>query len=159
MSESSRIRRRGVMSMTVALSSQMLSAAAGGRWAEGREGPDDKLRSADFRGIARTLRLSRAKAQHMAGTAAASFDGLLELESTFYQAGYDGGFPHGEVHGLFEGRELGRDKSWELWEELGYYEGAAKLWQAILGSQGDGANPRFVLERDPDSHRTLLIRE
>lgn len=65
-----------------------------------------------------------------------SFDPLLDLEQQFYQRGFDAGRPHGELHGLFEGRELGRDKAWELCEEVGYYEGMARLWKGILEAQG-----------------------
>lgn len=63
-------------------------------------------------------------------------DSLLSLEDTFYQEGLASGQPHGELHGLFEGRALGREKCWELWEEVGYYEGAAQLWKAVLVAQG-----------------------
>lgn len=63
-------------------------------------------------------------------------DYLLTLEERFYQEGLDSGTPHGQLHGLFEGRALGREKGWELWEEVGYYEGVAKLWKAVLVSQG-----------------------
>jgi len=64
------------------------------------------------------------------------FDSLLDLETQFYSTGWNSGFPHGELHGLFEGRELGREKSWELWEEIGYYQGVARLWKVILKRQG-----------------------
>ncbi|GAA6044356.1 hypothetical protein JCM8097_008404, partial [Rhodosporidiobolus ruineniae] len=42
----------------------------------------------------------------------------------------------GELHGLFEGRELGRDKAWELWEEIGYAEGTARVWGKVLEKNG-----------------------
>ncbi|GAA6044361.1 hypothetical protein JCM8097_008409, partial [Rhodosporidiobolus ruineniae] len=42
----------------------------------------------------------------------------------------------GELHGLFEGRELGRDKAWELWEEIGYAEGTARFWGKVLEKNG-----------------------
>ncbi|KAK4705246.1 hypothetical protein P7C70_g961, partial [Phenoliferia sp. Uapishka_3] len=66
----------------------------------------------------------------------ADLDDLLSLEETFYAQGMAVGRPHGELHGLFEGRALGREKCWELWEEVGYYEGAAQLWKAVLAAQG-----------------------
>lgn len=55
------------------------------------------------------------------------------LTSSFYTAGYDEGFAHGRLHGLFEGRQLGQEKAWELWEEVGFYEGYARTYLAKLG--------------------------
>lgn len=63
-------------------------------------------------------------------------DDLVSLEDRFYEEGWAQGAPHGELHGLFEGRALGREKAWELWEEVGYYEGVATLWRGILIAQG-----------------------
>jgi hypothetical protein len=40
------------------------------------------------------------------------------------------------LHGLFEGRELGKEKAFEIWEELGYYEGWAGLFMENLKSTG-----------------------
>jgi hypothetical protein len=54
----------------------------------------------------------------------------------FYDTGYEEGFAHGRNHGLIEGRALGTDKGFEIWEELGYYEGFALTWQAIYAKQG-----------------------
>ncbi|OCF41924.1 hypothetical protein I317_04226 [Kwoniella heveanensis CBS 569] len=67
---------------------------------------------------------------------------ITHMESTFYQEGYQSGFEHGKLHGIFEGRELGNEKSWELWEEIGYYEGWASLWVGQLESKAgiDGKN-------------------
>lgn len=67
--------------------------------------------------------------------ASLDLENLLSIEDTFYQQGLDSGQPHGELHGLFEGRALGREKCWELWEEVGYYEGAARLWKTVLIAQ------------------------
>jgi len=36
---------------------------------------------------------------------------------------------------LIEGRALGREQGFEMWEELGYYEGFALAWRAILIKQ------------------------
>ncbi|GAA6057358.1 hypothetical protein JCM3770_005724 [Rhodotorula araucariae] len=62
-------------------------------------------------------------------------DSLLHLEHTFYAQGLAQGLPHGHLHGLIEGRELGRDNAWALWEEIGYCNGTALLWKAILAHQ------------------------
>ncbi|KAF8531454.1 hypothetical protein JB92DRAFT_2803441 [Gautieria morchelliformis] len=58
-------------------------------------------------------------------------EGLLHIEQTFFDAGYEDGHAHGRIHGQIEGRALGREKGFELWEEIGFYEGFAKLWQAV----------------------------
>ncbi|TNY22997.1 hypothetical protein DMC30DRAFT_86992 [Rhodotorula diobovata] len=59
-------------------------------------------------------------------------DGVLDLERDFYDQGLASGLPHGHLHGLIEGRELGRDHAWTLWDEIGHLEGTALLWRAIL---------------------------
>lgn len=67
------------------------------------------------------------------------------LTTRFYDEGYQDGFAHGGLHGLFEGRQLGQEKAWELWEEIGFYEGFARLWLAKLGAErGDVCGSRKV---------------
>lgn len=66
-------------------------------------------------------------------------DYLTTLEDQFYQQGLDAGTAHGELHGLFEGRALGKEKAWELWEEVGYYVGVARFWKAVLSASGGGS--------------------
>lgn len=58
----------------------------------------------------------------------------------FYDVGYEDGFQHGQIHGRIEGRELGRQKGFEMWEELGLYEGFAMLWKVANenGESNDG---------------------
>ena len=58
----------------------------------------------------------------------------------FYTAGYDDGYAHGRLHGLLEGRALGAEKGFELWEELGFYEGAARLWTAVFSTDSNGTD-------------------
>lgn len=65
---------------------------------------------------------------------------LVNLEESFYRDGFDSGQPHGQLHGLFEGRALGRERAWELWEEVGYYEGTARLWRSVLLAQGKASS-------------------
>jgi predicted transposase YdaD len=65
-------------------------------------------------------------------------DYLTNLEETFYQQGLAAGTAHGELHGLFEGRALGKEKAWELWEEVGYYQGVALFWKTVLTASGGG---------------------
>jgi len=60
---------------------------------------------------------------------------LVHLEQTFYDAGYTDGFAHGRTHGLIEGRALGCEKGFEIWEEIGFYEGFARTCQAIHDAQ------------------------
>jgi len=61
---------------------------------------------------------------------------LVNVEQTFYEEGYKDGFAHGRIHGSIEGRALGREKGFEMWEELGFYEGFALLWRAVLSQRG-----------------------
>ena len=58
----------------------------------------------------------------------------------FYSIGYEDGYKHGRLHGLIEGRALGAEKGFELWEELGFYEGAARLWSAIASTDASGTD-------------------
>ncbi|KDN52958.1 DUF1715-domain-containing protein [Tilletiaria anomala UBC 951] len=59
-------------------------------------------------------------------------DKLNNLEETAFGHGYAGGFTHGALHGKFEGRALGREKGFDIWGEVGYYEGMAAMWQRLL---------------------------
>jgi hypothetical protein len=54
---------------------------------------------------------------------------------SFYKSGYNAGFSHGQAHGIFEGRTLGQEKGFEIWEELGYYQGTAIFWQAVAQNE------------------------
>lgn len=99
----------------------------------------DEIHFAAFRSVRfcapLRINLSRLPCAQMADDADMS-DFLLTLEDRFYAQGMEGGTAHGELHGVFEGRALGREKGWELWEEVGYYEGVATFWRAILTAQG-----------------------
>ncbi|KAF8554357.1 hypothetical protein OG21DRAFT_1398439, partial [Imleria badia] len=46
------------------------------------------------------------------------------------------GFAHDRIHGLIEGRALGREKGFEIWEEIGFYERFALIWKAIHAQRG-----------------------
>ena len=69
----------------------------------------------------------------------------LYSKKSFYTAGYDDGHAHGRLHGLIEGRTLGAEKGFELWEELGFYEGAARLWASILSTDSSNGTDACVL--------------
>ena len=58
-------------------------------------------------------------------------DKLSTLEDVAYQDGYADGEAHGKLHGLFEGRELGTLKGFEVWEEIGFIQGAARFWLQV----------------------------
>lgn len=57
-------------------------------------------------------------------------------DSRFYDEGYAAGHAHGKLHGLFEGRQLGLEKAWEIWEEVGFYEGFASVVERKLAASG-----------------------
>ena len=59
--------------------------------------------------------------------------------------GYEEGYAHGRLHGLIEGRALGAEKGFELWEELGFYEGAARLWTAVSSTEAINGTDGCVL--------------
>ncbi|KAN0063969.1 hypothetical protein ACQY0O_003575 [Thecaphora frezii] len=59
-------------------------------------------------------------------------DSLNNLEERAYLEGFRQGHDHGQLHGTFEGRELGRDKGFEVWEEVGFYQGTAKTWRSLI---------------------------
>ena len=65
---------------------------------------------------------------------------LLILPNRFYHVGYEDGYKHGRLHGLIEGRALGAEKGFELWEELGFYEGAARFWTTIAATDASGTD-------------------
>lgn len=69
---------------------------------------------------------------------------LTTLEDSFYEQGLSAGTSHGELHGLFEGRALGKEQAWTLWEEVGYYNGVATFWKAILSASGT-ASARYAM--------------
>lgn len=62
-------------------------------------------------------------------------DSVGTLEEDSYKDGYSAGHAHGKLHGTFEGRQLGRDKGFEIWDEVGFYEGTARFWRGVLGKQ------------------------
>jgi len=64
----------------------------------------------------------------------------------FYNAGYEDGHAHGRLHGLIEGRALGAEKGFELWEELGFYEGTARLWTAVSSTDSSGTQACVLSE-------------
>jgi hypothetical protein len=53
----------------------------------------------------------------------------------FYDEGYKDGYEHGTIHGMIEGRALGTQKGYELWEELGFYEGFALCWRDLINAE------------------------
>lgn len=57
---------------------------------------------------------------------------ILTLFFSAFGQGYAGGFAHGALHGKFEGRALGREKGFDIWGEVGYYEGMAAMWRRLL---------------------------
>jgi hypothetical protein len=64
----------------------------------------------------------------------------IKKKFSFYSIGYEDGYKHGRLHGLIDGRALGAEKGFELWEELGFYEGTARLWTAIASTDASGTD-------------------
>lgn len=63
------------------------------------------------------------------------FDTINTLEESAYRDGFQAGSAHGKLHGTFEGRQLGREKGFEIWDEVGFYEGTARFWKGVLAKQ------------------------
>jgi hypothetical protein len=59
---------------------------------------------------------------------------------SFYDKGYTEGYASGRLHGLIEGRNFGMEKGFEIWEELGFYEGFTLALKAISIKQGRNMN-------------------
>lgn len=85
------------------------------------------------------------------------FDALNNVEESAYQLGYTQGFDHGALHGTFEGRDLGRTKGFELWEEVGFYQGLAQVWQSAL-QQAQLAGQSSRKQAKQLQHLTSLLR-
>ncbi|KDE02523.1 hypothetical protein MVLG_06920 [Microbotryum lychnidis-dioicae p1A1 Lamole] len=60
---------------------------------------------------------------------------IINLEQSFFHNGFQGGVVHGRLHGLFEGRSIGKNHAWQLGEEVGYYHGFALVWAHLLAAQ------------------------
>jgi primary-amine oxidase len=63
---------------------------------------------------------------------------VVALFCSYYEQGYKDGFDHGRLHGLFEGRAIGQEKAYEIWEEVGFMEGMALFWQSVATKQAEG---------------------
>jgi hypothetical protein len=48
------------------------------------------------------------------------------------------------MHGLIEGKALGCEKGYEMWEELAFYQGFASTWQTFLLQHGS-SNDEYVI--------------
>jgi len=82
------------------------------------------------------------------------FEDLVNLEQKFYDEGFKEGYDHGKIHGMIEGRTLGGQKGFEIWEELGYYEGFAICWKNLMvanSSSGRESGGQVVKEGNETS--------
>lgn len=60
------------------------------------------------------------------------FEGLLELENTFYHEGYEVGVTDGKRAGLVDGRIFGLEKGFEKYASMGRLSGKAVIWAGRL---------------------------
>jgi len=70
---------------------------------------------------------------------------LVDLEQQFYETGYAEGLADGKVQGHTEGRQFGAAKGFEMWEELGFYEGFAKVWKTFDEDRSDSKDTSQVV--------------
>lgn len=84
----------------------------------------------------------------MVETKSDPFEGLFELEDTFYTEGYDLGVADGKRAGLVEGRIFGLEKGFEKYASMGRLNGKAVIWAARLAPVPieDQANDRKAAE-------------
>lgn len=68
----------------------------------------------------------------MHGAKGDPFEGLLELENTFYHEGYEVGVADGKRAGLVEGRVFGLEKGFEKYASMGRLNGKAVIWAGRL---------------------------
>lgn len=71
-------------------------------------------------------------------------DQLSTLEETAYKKGFADGQVHGNLHGLFEGRELGTLKGFEVWEEIGFIQGTARFWHQAIATSSSAKSRKQV---------------
>lgn len=69
---------------------------------------------------------------------------LSTLEESAYKEGFADGQAHGNLHGLFEGRELGTLKGFEVWEEIGFIQGIARFWHQAMVTSTSGRSRKQV---------------
>lgn len=58
-----------------------------------------------------------------------------------YSDGYAAGLAKGDEIGTLEGLVMGRDKGFEIWEELGYYAGMSHLYERAIKSEQHSGRP------------------
>lgn len=66
------------------------------------------------------------------------FDGLLELEGTYYNEGHSLGVEDGRRAGLVEGRFFGLEKGFEKYAAMGQFHGRSIIWAGRLQPSPQG---------------------
>ena len=87
----------------------------------------------------------------MHGAKGDPFEGLLELENTFYHEGYEVGVADGKRAGLVEGRVFGLEKGFEKFASMGRLSGKAVIWAGRLPAE----HARDQVCDDPQEPREL----
>eukprot|EP00698_Gefionella_okellyi_P025021 TRINITY_DN9026_c0_g1_i1.p1 TRINITY_DN9026_c0_g1~~TRINITY_DN9026_c0_g1_i1.p1 ORF type:complete len:134 (-),score=32.25 TRINITY_DN9026_c0_g1_i1:249-650(-) len=59
-------------------------------------------------------------------------DDALNLEERFLDEGFAAGLDAGAQLGLEEGSALGYTKGWDIGSEIGFFNGCARVWNALL---------------------------
>lgn len=83
---------------------------------------------------------------------------LLELETGFYDEGYQAGVEDGTQAGLIEGKLFGIQKGYEKALEMGKLRGRAMVWQSRVSEQPQGVQTNNEDEREMDDVAANLPR-
>lgn len=93
------------------------------------------------------------------------FDGLLDLEETFYNEGYDQGMADGKRAGLIEGRFFGLERGFQKYAAMGQLHGRAVVWSARLpplqakNGVGIDHNPDLLMSDTDEQSKLESLRE
>lgn len=86
------------------------------------------------------------------------FDGVLDLEETYYQEGYDLGVADGSRAGRIEGRVFGIEKGFEKFAAMGMLHGRAAVWASRLPrkkEQGKDNEKKATITQDEVTSSSL----
>ncbi|WFD29270.1 Checkpoint protein hus1 [Malassezia sp. CBS 17886] len=99
---------------------------------------------ATWTGLERPAQAKGAQPSDAAGEQSLFLNQAMQLENDAYTAGYAEGMERGRHFGELDGRALGREKGFELWQEVGYYNGMADVWKRYLHAQPEQGQTRKV---------------
>ena len=79
------------------------------------------------------------------------------LMHSAYSDGYAAGLAKGDEIGTLEGLVMGRDKGFEIWEELGYYAGMSHLYERAIKSEQHSGRPSRKMQKHERSRNSSVL--